>query len=327
MLCVMVRRSGELASVMRRLLVAFEQGEHGAVRNLILPSEDTLVIGSDGAEWLYGLEALEVSAAQASATAYSLRIHRIDAHEDGQVGWAAADTTAEFVDGPTADFRITAVFLLQDGVWKVVQWHASVPSPINETSGRSVPTSLSQLLEELDIDLETALRARFETSTVTFLFSDIEASTLHTAAVGDALWGDIVQRHFAEVGRVAAAHHGVVVKTLGDGTMVAFDTPLDGVLAASAIQRSVQRSDAPRPFRVRVGVHTGEALGIDGDYFGQTVNTAARLAAAADGGQVLVSSAVIDGSDRPDGLEFGNAVALELDGISGTVIARPLEID
>jgi class 3 adenylate cyclase len=312
---------------MRRLLMAFEQGEHAIVRNLILPSEDTLVIGSDGAEWLYGLEALEVSAAQASATDYSLRIHRIDAHEDGHVGWAAADTTADFADGPTADFRITAVFRLQDGVWKVVQWHASVPSPINETSGRSVPTSLGQLLEELDVDLETALRARFQSSTVTFLFSDIEASARHTEAAGDAIWGDIVQRHFAEVGRVAAAHDGVVVKTLGDGTMVAFDRPLDGVLAASAIQRSVRRSDAPRPFRVRVGVHTGEALGIDGDYFGRTVNTAARMAAAAAGGQVLVSAAVINGINRPDDMRFGDAVALELDGISGAVIAHPLAIE
>lgn len=312
---------------MRRVLVAFEQGDHAIVRNLMLPSEDTLVIGSDGAEWLYGLEALEVSAAQASATDYSLRIHRIDAHEHGRVGWAAADTTADFADGPTADFRITAVFILQDGVWKVAQWHASVPSPINETSGRAVPTSLGQLLQEIDLDLETTLRARFQTSTITFLFSDIEASTRHTAAAGDAVWSDIVQRHFAEVARVAAAHDGVVVKTLGDGTMVAFDAPLDGVLAASAIQRSVRRSDAPHPFRVRVGVHTGDALAIDGDYFGQTVNTAARLAAAAAGGQVLVSAAAIDGFDPPEDVTFGDAVALDLDGVSGPVIARPLAVD
>lgn len=323
----MVRRSSELATVMRRLLVAFEQGEHAVVRNLILPSEDTLVIGSDGAEWLYGLEALEVSAAQASATEYSLRIHRVDAHEDGHVGWAAADTTADFADGPTADFRITAVFILRDGVWRVIQWHASVPSPINETSGRSVPTSLAQLLDELDLDLESALRARFQTSTITCLFSDIEASTLHTAAAGDAVWGDIVQRHFAEVGRVAAAHDGVVVKTLGDGTMLAFDAPRDGVLAASAIQRSVRQSNAPVPFRVRVGVHTGEALGIDGDYFGQTVNTTARLASNALGGQVLVSAATIDGMDGADDVGFGDSVTLELDGIAGAFLACPLEID
>lgn len=312
---------------MRRLLVAFEQGEHAVVRNLILPSEDTLVIGSDGAEWLYGLEALEVSAAQSSATEYSLRIHRVDAHEDGNVGWAAADTTASFVDGPTADFRITAVFILQDGVWRVVQWHASVPSPINETSGRSVPTSLAQLLDELDLDLESALRSRFQTSTITFLFSDIEASTRHTAAAGDAVWGDIVQRHFAEVDRVATAHDGELVKTLGDGTMVAFVAPHDGVLAATAIQRSVRLSDASRPFHVRVGLHTGEALGIDGDYFGQTVNTAARLAAAAAGGQILVSAATIDRLDGADDVAFGDAMELELDGITGTVTAFPLAID
>lgn len=317
----MARRSNELASVMRRLLVAFEQGDEATVRNLIFPSEDTLLIGSDAAEWFYGLEGLEVSSAQASVTDYSLTIHRLDAHEDGNVGWAAADTTAVFAGGLSADFRITAVFRLDAGVWKVVQWHASVPSPINETSGSSVPTSLGQLLDD---DLERALRSRFRTSTTTFLFSDIEASTRHNEAAGDVVWSDLVQRHFAEVGRVATAHDGEVVKTLGDGAMVAFERPLSGVRAALAIQRSVQRAEASRPFRVRIGVHTGEALGVEGDYFGQTVNTAARLAAAAAGGQVLVSTAVVNGIDRIDGFAIGDAVSLELDGISGTVTAHLL---
>lgn len=320
-----MRKSNELASVMRRLLVAFEQGDEAAVRNLIFPSEDTLLIGSDGSEWLYGIEGLEVSAAQATVTEYSLDIHRVDAHEHGDVGWAAADTTAHFADGPTAEFRITAVFLLHGGLWRVVQWHASVPSPINETSGRAVPTRLSHLIDELDLDLETALRARFQTSTVTLLFSDIESSTHHTATAGDAVWSDVVRRHFAEVERVATAHGGSVVKTLGDGTMVAFDAPRDGVLAAAAIQRSVHRTDAPQPFRVRVGVHTGEALGIDGDYFGHSVNTAARLAAAAGGGQVLVSDAVIQSLGSRDGLAFGEPVTFDLKGIPGPVTARQLE--
>lgn len=321
---MMARRSSELASVMRRMLVAFEQGDQATVRNLILPSEDTLLIGSDASEWLYGLEAHEVASAQATAHEYSLTIHRIDAHEDGHVGWAAADTSAGYSNGLTADFRVTAVFRLEAGTWQIVQWHASVPTPIDETSGRSVPTSLGQLLDELDEDLERVLRARYQTSTMTFLFSDIEASTRHNEAVGDAIWGDIVQRHFADVVRVATANDGEVVKTLGDGTMVAFHRPISGVRAALAIQRSAQRMGVSRPLRVRIGVHTGEAVHIDGDYLGQTVNATARLTAAAAGGQVLVSRAVIDGLGQLDGFHLGEAMSLELKGISGRLTVHPL---
>lgn len=321
---MMARRSSELASVMRRMLAAFEQGDQATVRNLILPSEDTLLIGSDASEWLYGLEAHEIASAQATVQEYSLTIHRIDAHEDGHVGWAAADTRAEFPGGLTADFRVTAVFRLEAGMWQVVQWHASVPTPIDETSGRSVPTSLSQLLDELDEDLERALRTRYQTSTMTFLFSDIEASTHHNETVGDAIWGDIVQRHFADVERVATANDGEVVKTLGDGTMVAFHRPIDGVRAALAIQRSAERMGVSPALRVRIGVHIGDAVHVDGDYLGQTVNTTARLTAAASGGQVLVSAAIIDRLDHLDGFFLGEAISLELKGISGRLTVYPL---
>lgn len=309
---------------MRRLLVAFEQGDRETVRNLILPSEDTLLIGSDASEWLYGLEAHEVASAQAKEQEYSLTIHRIEAHEDGGVGWAAADTSADFPAGMTADFRVTGVFRLVAGTWQIVQWHASVPTPIDETSGRSVPTSLSQLLDELDEDLERALRTRYQTSTMTFLFSDIEASTQHNETAGDAIWGDIVQRHFADVGRVATANDGEVVKTLGDGTMVAFNQAIDGVRAALAIQRSVQRAQVSRPLRVRIGVHTGDAVHVEGDYLGQTVNTTARLTAAAAGGQILVSAPVIDAIGQPDGVHLGEAMSLQLKGISGILTAYPV---
>lgn len=323
----MARRSSELANVMRRVLVAFEQGDQVTLRNLISPSEDTLLVGSDASEWLYGLEAYEVSSAQAAATDYSLTIHRIDAHEDGHIGWAAADTTADFSGGPTADFRITAVLRLEAGVWKVVQWHASVPAPINETSGRSIPTSLAQLLDQLDEDFEQVLRARFQTARMTFLFSDIESSTRRNEAVGDAVWGDVVQRHFADVRGVTTANEGEVVKTLGDGTMLAFTRSLDGLRAARAIQRSVRRQGAVPPLQVRIGVHTGEALHLEGDYLGQTVNTTARLMAASRGGQVLVSAATIDGIEQLDGILVGDAISLDLDGVSGPLTAYPLVVD
>lgn len=310
---------------MRRLLFAFARGEEQSVRSMMSQSESTLVIGSDAAEWLYGLEAVEVSAAQAAVAGYEVVINRIDAHEEGSIGWAAADVIANFDRGFTSEFRVTSVFALEQGVWRVVQWHASVPSPINETSGRSVPTSLGDLVE-LDSDLERVLRARFQTSTKSFLFTDIEGSTEHTEVVGDVMWGDVVQRHFADVERVVNANDGDVVKTLGDGAMSVFGVAEDAVRAAIAVQRSVGRQAPPRPFKVRIGVHTGEVLHIDGDYLGQTVNTAARLAAAATGGQILVSGQARHSVETDIRLRFGEPIRLELKGIADPVTAYPVVV-
>lgn len=312
---------------MRRVLEAFERGDADTIRSLISESQDTLVIGSDAEEWLYGLEAYFVSSAQTKEMDYDLTIHRLDAHEEGSIGWAAADTTARFANGTSAEFRVTAVFRIEAGVWKIVQWHASVPTPINETSGTRPTTSLAQLLEELDEGLEQAMRARFQTETMTFLFSDIVESTRQAQAVGDAIWSDLVQRHFAEVDRVATAHDGVVVKTLGDGAMLVFENAHDAVRASAAIQRSVERQSAMSPFRVRVGVHTGEAMHVDGDYLGQTVNAAARLASAAPPGEVLISATTLDACGPGLAPATDLRLGLELDGISGPFPASRLVRD
>jgi class 3 adenylate cyclase len=321
----MTRKSIELATVLRRLMAAFESRDVATARSLIAQTEDTLIVGSDAREWLYGVEAYEVFAAQVGETPeFSWTIHRLDAHEEGSIGWAAADTTVAFANGRSAEVRLTAVFRLEEGVWRVVQWHASVPQPTLETSGAELTTSLSQLLEALDDDLQNVLRARFKTTTVTLLFSDIEESTKRAEEAGDVIWGDVVQRHFGEVHRIANAHAGIVIKTLGDGAMLAFDSARDAARSAIAIQRSVANQQTQDPFKVRVGVHSGDALHVDGDYIGQTVNKTARIAAAADGGQVLVSDVVRGLVDQTPGLTYGDPVALELKGIPGTHTAYPL---
>lgn len=138
------------------------------------------------------------------------------------------------------------------------------------------------------------------------------------------MWGDAVQRHFGEVHRIANAHGGIVIKTLGDGAMLAFDSARDAARSAVAIQRSVARQHTVEPFKVRVGVHSGDAMHVDGDYLGQTVNKTARIAAAADGGQVLVSDVVRGLVDQTPGLAYGDPIALELKGIPGTHTAYPL---
>lgn len=132
--------------------------------------------------------------------------------------------------------------------------------------------------------------------TVTLLFSDIEDSTALNHRLGDRAWVKVLEAHDALVRGAIERRRGQVVKTAGDGFMVAFRDPTSAALAARAIQRSLTRSLDPRlrltPVRVRIGVHTGTVISRDGDYFGRNVALAARVAALAGGGEVLVSDPV-----------------------------------
>ena len=133
----------------------------------------------------------------------------------------------------------------------------------------------------------------FPTGTVTFLFSDIEGSTRLADAVGAETFGTLLERHRAILRDAFGRHGGAEVGTEGDSFFVVFARPQDALAAAADAQRAIGAEDwgAGRSIRVRIGVHTGQAVMIDGTYVGPDVNRAARIAAAGAGGQVLVSSA------------------------------------
>jgi predicted ATPase/class 3 adenylate cyclase len=95
--------------------------------------------------------------------------------------------------------------------------------------------------------------------------------------------------------QTAADHGGYVFSTAGDAFAIAFSTPNDAVAASLAVQRALAAADWPGPsIRVRIGVHTGTADERDGDYFGPTVNRAARVMSAGHGGQILISEVTAD---------------------------------
>ena len=128
------------------------------------------------------------------------------------------------------------------------------------------------------------------TGTVTFLFTDIEASTRLLQEVGSR-FGDILEDHADIIRAAISASSGVEVGTAGDSFFAAFRESLDGVRAAVRAQRDLAAHQWSHgaPVRVRMGLHTGQGeLGGDG-YVGIDVHRAARIADAAHGGQVLVS--------------------------------------
>ena len=146
--------------------------------------------------------------------------------------------------------------------------------------------------------------------TVTFLFTDIEGSTQLWERHSEAMKAALV-KHDSILKEAIESHHGHIIKTTGDGVHAVFTTALDGINAALAAQKnlnsliltddvvSIRPANSVRDYstnstqlKVRMGLHTGEAELREGDYFGQTLNRAARIMSAGHGGQILVSDVV-----------------------------------
>jgi class 3 adenylate cyclase len=158
---------------------------------------------------------------------------------------------------------------------------------------------------------------------VTILFSDIENSTLMTERLGDARWLEVLRAHNSVFRRLVREHGGYEVKNQGDGFMLVFPDSRRALECAIAIQRELadrELAEGER-IRVRMGMHAGEAIREEGDFFGRSVILAARIAAQARGGEILVSEelkrrAQANGDDG--GLGFDDGRELELKGLTGT---------
>ena len=117
------------------------------------------------------------------------------------------------------------------------------------------------------------------------MFTDIESSTSRWEEDAGSMGVDL-ERHDAILRERVVAHNGHVLKSMGDGFMAVFGRATDAARAAVGAQRQLAAEDLPP---VRIGLHSGEALERDDDYFGPTVNRAARIMAIGHGGQILIS--------------------------------------
>ncbi len=126
--------------------------------------------------------------------------------------------------------------------------------------------------------------AELPSGTVTFLFTDIEGSTRLLQQLGDEYAG-VLTKHRQLVRPIFAQHGGYEVDTQGDAFFVAFARAREAVAAAAQVQRATGEEDV----RVRIGIHSAEAVSTDEGYVGLGVHRAARVCAAAHGGQVVLS--------------------------------------
>lgn len=137
--------------------------------------------------------------------------------------------------------------------------------------------------------------------TVTVMFSDIEGSTRLNEELGDDAYVRLLSEHDRMVRRQVERRGGHVVKSQGDGFMAVFGDPDDALAAAAAIRAraaSAGRHSRRTPVKVRIGLHRGQVVSRDGDYFGTNVAKAARIAALAAGDQILVSAEVLESLER-----------------------------
>ena len=169
----------------------------------------------------------------------------------------------------------------------------------DEHSARDEIESAKATFERLGAPLDTQRAAELlgETGTaMTFVFTDIVDSTKLLEALGEEKWQKLLKWHDRLLRERIEEGSGEVIKQTGDGYFAAFGSPAGAVDAAIAIQRALD--EEPIAPDVRIGVHSAKAFHTEDDYTGQGVHVAARIGALAGGGEILVSTASLDGASR-----------------------------
>ena len=162
---------------------------------------------------------------------------------------------------------------------------------------------------------------------VVILFSDIEDSTALNERIGDRAWVKLIERHDKLIRKLVNDQSGHVVKSQGDGFMVAFAHPDEAVRCSIAVQRAVSggvNRMRNGNIRVRIGIHMGKSVRRGEDLLGRNVAMAARVATEAHGGEILVSESVHDAVGED--FAFGAVREVELKGFSGTHRVYPVEL-
>ncbi len=184
-----------------------------------------------------------------------------------------------------------------------------------------VSTSIDYMIDAVAAEQPDIAAHAAPDGQVTILFSDIEDSTVITERLGDERWLRVLRAHNMVFRRLVRSHGGYEVKNQGDGFMLAFSESDRAIECAAAIQRALTEGEPVEGvrIRVRIGMHAGETIREDGDFFGRSVILAARIAAQARGGEILVSEELKSRAEADcESVGFDDGRELELKGLAGT---------
>jgi class 3 adenylate cyclase len=248
----------------------------------------------------------------------------LQAFVNGDAGWAADRVVFHLSNGYQVRFRLTAVFERVAGEWRIVHWHASVPSTNEDVLGFELTTSIDVLAEAIEREKPDLSPSVSIEGTVTILFTDIEGSTALNEQLGDERWSRVLKMHDRSVRETVAAHGGTTVERIGDGCMLAFPSARRAIECAIALQRGSDELADDIRFRIRIGAHTGEPIREAGVFYGRDVAYAARVGALAVGGEILVSSLVKE-LCAGGSFTFAQPREVELKGFDGIQLVYPVD--
>ncbi|BBY05281.1 hypothetical protein MNVI_05990 [Mycobacterium noviomagense] len=189
-----------------------------------------------------------------------------------------------------------------------------------EGLGAVVRSSIEDLADWAEVERPDLARVTPD-GRVVILFTDIEESTALNERIGDRAWVKLIAEHDKLVRKLVKNHGGHVVKSQGDGFMMAFSQAEQAVRCGIEIQRALENGGKLKRrngFRVRIGIHMGRSVRRGDDLFGRNVAMAARVAGEAAGGEILVSEPVRDAISDCDGISVDEGRYAELKGFSGT---------
>jgi class 3 adenylate cyclase len=171
-----------------------------------------------------------------------------------------------------------------------------------------------------DLFATEALRPgeQISVGTLTVLFTDLRHSTQLYREIGDATAFGRVMSHFDVVRKAIAEHDGAIVKTIGDAVMAVFRSAADGLLAMLEVQEALAApTDGGIPLHLKAGLNTGPCIAVTLndrlDYFGSTVNMAARLEGLSSGSDVIISGSVYEDGRVQELIESQRLSAVEFD--------------
>lgn len=188
----------------------------------------------------------------------------------------------------------------------------------------SVPVkkrNVERIAETVAVELDELKRQAAPDGTIAFMFSDIEGSTSLNFRLGDLRWREVLRAHNTIIRGQLARHDGFEVKTEGDSFFATFRSARQAILCAIEIERELRSYGEEHPgeqVKVRIGLHAGEAIAEENDYTGGAVNYAARVEAAAKGGEIAVSSTFRDLVQNAGDVRFDRGRETSFKGFPGT---------
>lgn len=319
----MTRPSPELLAVSRRWIDAIRFRRENELRNLLSDRPHLRFVGSGEGE-LWAGDAVRQGIGDFFGAIPQFLKHDetfAEAFENGESGWVCFTHELVFANQPDRTFvvRTSLIFALEDGVWKIVHRHGSVPFPNLEFVGTK-QTAISDLVAAARNEFSLDQRDGF----ASIMFTDIVNSSRLASVMGDRLWSSEVARHFEVLRKYIEGSDGQFVKSLGDGTMSSFAEPAQALHAARAIVMATEQSDGPA-ISLRIGIHTGKVVQTDDDFFGTVVNKAARIAARAAPGEILVSDATRKRVGKTQDYRFADPTSVQLEGLEGAHLIHRLE--